>query len=154
MRWVLTGVVAGWIGLANIGSAQACGGYCGGVGPGVPPAAYRYWSSAYGCYLYYDPAACCSYALPAANGFSPVPDRPPNMPAMPGKAPARADNAAAYGGQKTCPVTGAALGSMGPPIPVTVQGQTIYVCCPACVAKVQRDPDAYLRKVEVERAGG
>jgi len=58
---------------------------------------------------------------------------------------------ARYGGQKTCPVTGDELGSMGSPIPVTVQGQTIYVCCRGCVAKVQRDPDSFLRKVEAER---
>lgn len=56
-------------------------------------------------------------------------------------------------GQKTCPVTGAELGSMGPPVPVTVGGQTIYVCCQGCVAKVQRNPDTYLRKVANERAG-
>ncbi len=37
--------------------------------------------------------------------------------------------AVAYAGQKTCPVTGEALGSMGAPVPVTVKGQTIYVCC-------------------------
>lgn len=56
-------------------------------------------------------------------------------------------------GQRTCPVTGAALGSMGSPVPVTLNGQTVYVCCKACVAKVQRDPDAYLRKVQADRAG-
>lgn len=58
-----------------------------------------------------------------------------------------------YGGQTICPVTGAPLGSMGTPIPVTVKGQTIYVCCQGCVAKVQRDPDTYLRKVQAERNG-
>lgn len=57
-----------------------------------------------------------------------------------------------YGGQKTCPVTGHDLGSMGAPIPVTVKGQTIYVCCQGCVAKLQRDPDTFLRKVETERS--
>lgn len=56
-----------------------------------------------------------------------------------------------YGGQKTCPVTGEALDSMGSPVPVALKGETIYVCCPACVAKVQRDPDAYLQKVRAER---
>lgn len=60
---------------------------------------------------------------------------------------------APYGGQKLCPVTGDELGSMGAPIPVNVRGQTIWVCCRGCVAKVQRDPDKYLRKVEAERAG-
>ncbi|MHB1426477.1 MAG: hypothetical protein ACYC3I_25225 [Gemmataceae bacterium] len=42
---------------------------------------------------------------------------------------------------------------MGTPIPVTVKGQTIYVCCRGCVAKVERDPDTYLRKVQAERDG-
>jgi hypothetical protein len=58
-----------------------------------------------------------------------------------------------YGGQKTCPVTGSALGSMGPPIPVTVKGQTIYVCCKGCVETVQTDSDANLAKVMRERSG-
>lgn len=60
---------------------------------------------------------------------------------------------APYGGQKLCPVTDDELGSMGAPIPVTVRGQTIWVCCRGCVAKLQRDPDKYLRKVAAERAG-
>ena len=58
-----------------------------------------------------------------------------------------------YGGQKTCPVTGEALGSMGPPVPVTVKGQTIYVCCQGCVETVQSDPDVYLAKAVRERSG-
>ncbi len=62
--------------------------------------------------------------------------------------------AGGYGGQKTCPVTGEALGSMGPPIPVTVKGQTIYVCCEGCVEAVQSDPDVYLAKAMRERSGG
>lgn len=58
---------------------------------------------------------------------------------------------ALYGGQNTCPVTGEDLGSMGPAIPVTVRGQTIYVCCRGCAADVQRDPDPYLAKVQAGR---
>lgn len=60
---------------------------------------------------------------------------------------------ALYAGQKTCPVTGAVLGSMGPAVPVNAGGMTIYVCCQACVAKVQGDPATYVLKVEAERAG-
>ena len=60
---------------------------------------------------------------------------------------------AAYGGQKTCPVTDEPLGSMGNPIPVTVKGQTIYVCCQGCVDAVQSDPDVYLAKALRERGG-
>ena len=56
-----------------------------------------------------------------------------------------------YGGQKTCPVTGEELGSHGAAIPVTVQGQTIYVCCESCVNAVRRNPGLYLPKVEAER---
>jgi len=68
--------------------------------------------------------------------------------------PASHENKLAYGGQKTCPVTGDVLGSMGPPIPVgLVGGQTIYVCCRGCANRVQRDPATYLRKVEAERNG-
>jgi len=65
-----------------------------------------------------------------------------------------APTAGGYGGQKTCPVTGEALGSMGPPVPVTVKGQTIYVCCQGCVESVQSDPDLYIAKVMRERTGG
>ncbi|HWG45761.1 MAG TPA: hypothetical protein VN688_23570 [Gemmataceae bacterium] len=57
-----------------------------------------------------------------------------------------------YGGQKTCPVTGDELDPSGDATPVTVRGQTVYVCCPGCAAKVKRDPDTYLAKVIAERA--
>lgn len=107
---------------------------------------------------------CCRGATPtnspavAASSPSPVVDSTPAPTAS--RSASIAANAAPasslptqspYGGQKTCPVTGEPLGSMGTPIPVTVNGQTIYVCCRGCVAKVQRDPDGYLRKVQAER---
>jgi len=50
--------------------------------------------------------------------------------------------------QKTCPVQGKALGSMGTPPKVTVKGQTVFVCCEACVDAVQDDPDKYIEKLE------
>ena len=49
--------------------------------------------------------------------------------------------------QQVCPVTGAALGSMGDPIKVLIGGQPLYLCCKACLGKVQSDPEAYLQKV-------
>lgn len=52
--------------------------------------------------------------------------------------------------QTTCPVTGQKLGSMGPPVPVSVKGETIYVCCKGCVDAVRADPDKYL---EIVRSG-
>jgi YHS domain-containing protein len=65
-------------------------------------------------------------------------------------ASAGASVAESYGGQKTCPVSGKALGSMGKPIAVEVKGKTIYVCCKGCVAKVKANPDDYLAKVQKE----
>lgn len=53
--------------------------------------------------------------------------------------------------QQTCPVTGEKLGSMGPPIPVTVSGTTIQVCCDGCVSAVKKNPQKYLKIVEDER---
>lgn len=47
--------------------------------------------------------------------------------------------------QQFCPVTGAKLGSMGEPVPVVVGGETVYVCCAACVDKLHSDPQRYLR---------
>ncbi len=52
--------------------------------------------------------------------------------------------------QRVCPVTGEALGSMGRPVPVTVLGRTIQVCCADCVAAVQRNPQKYLQRVSEE----
>lgn len=59
-----------------------------------------------------------------------------------------------YGGQKTCPVTGQVLGSMGPPVPVSFNGRTIYLCCEGCAAKFQQNPALYLDLVEAERNPG
>lgn len=39
--------------------------------------------------------------------------------------------------QKTCPVTGDLLGSMGKPIKVNVNGRSVFVCCQGCVAEVR-----------------
>lgn len=46
--------------------------------------------------------------------------------------------------QTVCPVTGKKLGSMGPPIPVTVKGRTVYVCCESCINALRRNPEKYL----------
>lgn len=61
--------------------------------------------------------------------------------------------ASATGGQRTCPVTGQELGSMGPPVAVNVAGRTVYVCCAGCSRAVQQDPDKYLAAVDAELRG-
>jgi hypothetical protein len=48
--------------------------------------------------------------------------------------------------QKVCPVTGAALGSMGAPVKVLVGDQPLYLCCKGCLGEVRKSPDKYLAK--------
>ncbi len=62
--------------------------------------------------------------------------------------PQVADRVVRANEQQTCPVTGEKLGSMGPPIPVSVNGRTIQVCCQGCVSAVRKNPDKYLKIVD------
>lgn len=93
--------------------------------------------------------SCCGG--PNSAAVSPAPAAPSAAAPAADERPAAAAGKP-YGGQKTCPVTGEELGSMGPAIPVTVKGETICVCCRGCVSKVQREPDKYLPKALAERA--
>ncbi len=45
--------------------------------------------------------------------------------------------------QKICPVSGKLLGSMGEPVAVDVNGQTVYACCAGCVPAIKSDPAKY-----------
>jgi membrane fusion protein, copper/silver efflux system len=45
-----------------------------------------------------------------------------------------------------CPVTGKPLGSMGPPVSVTVNGQTVQLCCEGCEAQLRKSPQKYLSR--------
>jgi len=51
--------------------------------------------------------------------------------------------AAAIARQKICPVSGKPLGSMGDPVAVDANGQTVYVCCAGCVDAVRANPAKY-----------
>ncbi len=51
--------------------------------------------------------------------------------------------AAAIARQKICPVSGKPLGSMGGPVAVDVDGQTVYACCAGCVPAIESDPAKY-----------
>jgi Cu(I)/Ag(I) efflux system membrane fusion protein len=50
--------------------------------------------------------------------------------------------------QKICPVTRAKLGSMGAPIPVEVEGATIWTCCKECPPKLKAQPAMYRARLE------
>jgi hypothetical protein len=54
--------------------------------------------------------------------------------------------------QVSCPVDGKSLGVEGAPATVTLKGEPVFVCCPACAKKAQKDPDKYLAKVHRETA--
>ena len=47
---------------------------------------------------------------------------------------------AAIARQKICPVSGKPLGSMGQPVAVDVNGQTVYACCGGCVNAIKSNP--------------
>ncbi len=49
--------------------------------------------------------------------------------------------------QATCPVTGAALGSMGVPVKITLRGKPVYLCCKGCIGKARHDPEGILKKI-------
>jgi Cu(I)/Ag(I) efflux system membrane fusion protein len=55
---------------------------------------------------------------------------------------------AAAGPQKSCPVTGAELGSMGDPILAEVDGRKVWTCCAACPPKVKAQPARYLARLQ------
>jgi Cu(I)/Ag(I) efflux system membrane fusion protein len=49
--------------------------------------------------------------------------------------------------QKYCPITGELLGDMGTPIPVQLEGQTVFLCCKGCKDQAQADPTQTLTRV-------
>jgi hypothetical protein len=58
-----------------------------------------------------------------------------------------ADRAAVLA-QKICPVSDEALGSMGAPIKVTVDGRDVFICCESCRDPLVADPTKYLAKLD------
>jgi len=49
---------------------------------------------------------------------------------------------------KTCIVSDSDLDSMGEQASFVHQGQTIKVCCKPCIAKFEKNPAKYLKKLE------
>jgi hypothetical protein len=52
--------------------------------------------------------------------------------------------------QKSCPVTGKALGSMGTPTRVVVAGRVVFLCCEGCEDALRSEPAKYLAKLPAE----
>lgn len=49
--------------------------------------------------------------------------------------------------QKTCPVTGKKLGSMGTPVRAELDGRTVFLCCEGCLPMIEENPAKYLAKL-------
>jgi Cu(I)/Ag(I) efflux system membrane fusion protein len=54
--------------------------------------------------------------------------------------------------QKTCPITGNALGSMGLPVKVMIKNQPVFLCCEGCKKQAEADPAGTLKTVEQRKA--
>lgn len=54
---------------------------------------------------------------------------------------------AAIRSQKVCPITNQPLGSHGAPTKLLIDGQALFVCCPGCIEKVEKNPDMYLATI-------
>ncbi len=54
--------------------------------------------------------------------------------------------------QGYCAVTSDPLGSMGPPLKLTLKDQPVFLCCKGCVNKARSNPDNTLAKVEQLKA--
>lgn len=54
--------------------------------------------------------------------------------------------------QRVCPVSMLALGSMGVPKKVVVDGREVFICCDACRKKLLDDPQGFLSKLAGGRA--
>ncbi len=50
--------------------------------------------------------------------------------------------------QKTCPVGGGALGSMGVPPKVDIDGREVFVCCEGCIEELKENSDKYLAQLD------
>jgi hypothetical protein len=58
-----------------------------------------------------------------------------------------AEDRALVASQKTCPVTGKPLGSMGPPVRVMVSGRPVMLCCDGCEVALKKNAGKYLPRV-------
>jgi len=49
--------------------------------------------------------------------------------------------------QRTCPITGKPLGSMGVPYKITLRGRPVFLCCKGCAGKAKNAPEETLKKL-------
>jgi hypothetical protein len=99
----------------------------------------------------------------ARDSTTPPPETPPSKetPAdevAAERAKLNPEDRALVDAQEWCVIsTNERLGSMGPPVKLTIKGQPVFVCCKGCVRKAEANPDATLTtaaelKSKAERA--
>ncbi len=88
-----------------------------------------------------DPSIGAGYFGSGTRGTMPTPAAPPPPGTLSPQDRILADK------QKTCPVTGAPLDSMGGPVRVVVNGRPVFICCDGCRAKLLKSPEKYLSKL-------
>ena len=79
----------------------------------------------------------------AAPPMNVIPGFTPDMLVQINKLPS--DQAELAVAQGFCPIADSRLGAMGVPIPVNVNGQTVFICCKACRADLLGDPAKHLK---------
>ena len=57
--------------------------------------------------------------------------------------------------QRTCPILkDSRLGSMGPPVKLTLAGETVFLCCSGCKGPATANPEKTAERVRELRAEG
>jgi Cu(I)/Ag(I) efflux system membrane fusion protein len=79
-------------------------------------------------------------------GLEPYKSRPAPMP----REAKHASDKTLIAFQKTCPVTGNELGSMGEPVRRQIGERVVFLCCPACIEKFEQSKDKYLAQISNE----
>lgn len=74
-----------------------------------------------------------------------APPKRPQTPAL-SVAQAKPSDLAAIRLQEVCPVLGSRLGAHGTPIKIIRGDRSLFVCCSACVRRVQENPDFYFAR--------
>lgn len=84
----------------------------------------------------------------ATRGAASSPATPPPPPVSP--SPTMEEDRLLAAKQKTCPVTGAPLDSMGGPVRVEMAGRVVFICCKGCEKALRSDPAKYLAKMQTK----
>jgi membrane fusion protein, copper/silver efflux system len=87
-----------------------------------------------------NPSLAAAYFGASRNQAEPVQDRIQKQP------PVSDDEAIAL--QEKCPVTDEPLGSMGPPVRVSIDGRVVFLCCRGCESTLRKEPGKYLAKLK------